>query len=276
MKPWPVVDTRIGWCEGRVMHARSAVAVAAHRFAYPIAFLRVPLTQLQTGPRSGLRRSRRWGGLFGINCAALFALHECDHGARDGSPLLPWLRRLLAAQGLRFELGEVVLQTFPRLFGYVFNPVSFWFCHDSAGQLRAVLCEVNNTFGEAHNYLVRHPDLRPIVPGDVLEAQKVFHVSPFFPVAGSYRFRFLARTGADGTPAVGANIEYRERGTVALQAHVGGRVAALAPARLLGALLRFPFMTLGVMVRIHWHALLLWRKGAVFHRKPSPPLERTT
>lgn len=243
------------------MHKRSAVA--AHAFVYPVAFLRIPLTQLRSG--------RRWAGLFGINRAAVFAFHERDHGARDGSPLLPWLRRLLAEQGVDFALGEVVLQTFPRLFAYVFNPVSFWFCHDTEGQLRAVLCEVNNTFGESHNYLVRHADLRPIVSGEVLEASKVFHVSPFFPVSGNYRFRFLAQPGQ-----AGVNIEYRKDGQLALLAHVGGRARPLAAARLLGALLRFPFMTLGVMARIHWHALLLWRKGAIFHRKPNPPLERTT
>ena len=261
MSAWAQIDVAIHWCEGRVMHARSAVA--EHRFVYPIAFLRVPLSQLQSG--------RRWGGLFGVNRAAVFALHERDHGARDGSPLLPWLQRLLLEQGVDFPLGEVVLQTFPRLFGYVFNPVSFWFCHDRAGELRAVLCEVNNTFGESHNYLVRHADLRPLRSGEVLEAQKVFHVSPFFPVAGRYRFRFLAQQGR-----VGVNIEYREAGQLALLAHVGGRTRPLTATRLLGALLRFPLMTLGVMVRIHWHALHLWRKGAVFHRKPSPPLERTT
>lgn len=261
MKPWPQIDAVIHWCEGRVMHARSAVA--AHRFAYPVAFLRVPLSHLTTG--------RRWGGLFGINRAALFALHERDHGPRDGTPLRPWLEDLLCKQGADFPLGEVVLQTFPRLFGYVFNPVSFWFCHDTEGRLRAVLCEVNNTFGESHNYLVRHPDLRPFESGEVLEARKVFHVSPFFAVSGSYRFRFLAQPGR-----AGVNIEYRENDRLALLAHVGGRTHALSAQRLLGALLRFPFMTLGVMVRIHWHALQLWRKGAIFHRKPSPPVERTT
>lgn len=261
MSAWPQVDTAIHWCEGRVMHMRSTVA--RHRFVYPIAFLRIPLSQLSAG--------RRWGGLFGINRAAIFAFHERDHGARDGSSLMPWLRAQLAAQHVDFPLGEVVLQTFPRLFGYVFNPVSFWFCHDTDGQLRAVLCEVNNTFGESHNYLVRHADLQPIVSGDVLVTQKVFHVSPFFPVAGSYRFRFLARPGQ-----AGVNIEYREAEKPALIAHVGGRLQALSAVRLLGALLRFPLMTVGVMFRIHWHALHLWRKGAAFHRKPVPPLERTT
>lgn len=243
------------------MHARSSAAM--HRFVYPIAFMRVPLVSLRSG--------RHWGGLFGINRAALFALHERDHGPRDGSPLLPWLRSQLTGQGVHFELGEVVLQTFPRLFGYVFNPVSFWFCHDGDGQLRAVLCEVNNTFGESHNYLVRHADLRPIVSGDMLSTDKVFHVSPFFPVAGTYHFRFLAQSGQ-----VGVHIEYRQGGQTTLLAHVGGRARPLTARALLSALLRFPFMTLGVMIRIHWQAVRLWRKGARFHRKPAPPLESIT
>ena len=80
--------------------------------------------------------------------------------------------------------------TMPRLFGYVFNPVSFWFCRDRDGRLRAVLCEVNNTFGEHHCYLVHHDDRRPIEADAWLDGRKAFHVSPFLPVEGSYRFRF--------------------------------------------------------------------------------------
>lgn len=243
------------------MHARSGLAT--HRFVYPIAFLRLPL--------SALRDGHYWGRLFGINRAALFAFHTRDHGARDGSPLLPWLQAQLQAQGAGFVLGEVVLQTFPRLFGYVFNPVSFWFCHDQDGQLRTVLCEVNNTFGESHNYLLRHAGWGAIQSGDALCTDKVFHVSPFFPVAGCYHFHFLAQSRQ-----VGAHIEYRQDGKTVLLAHVGGRARPLGAGALLSALLRFPFMTLAVMVRIHWQAVHLWRKGARFHRKPSPPLEHTT
>lgn len=92
--------------------------------------------------------------LLGIERASVFSFRNRDHGARDGSPLLPWIQTPLRAQGLA-ELcdGEIVLQTMPRIFGFVFNPVSFWFCHDRAGALRVVLAEVSNTFGERHNYL---------------------------------------------------------------------------------------------------------------------------
>lgn len=251
------------WCEGRVMHQREGVA--SHGFAYPVAFVRVPLTTLDEPA------ARRWGGLFGVNTAGIFSVQRRDHGARDGSALRPWLIAQLANMEADFALGEVVLQTFPRLLGYVFNPVSFWFCHDTAGSLRAVLCEVNNTFGESHNYLVRPAEQGPIGKGEWLHARKIFHVSPFFPVAGDYRFCFLQHAGA-----VGTHIEYREAGQLRLRAHVGGRLHPVSARRLLRALWHYPFMTLAVMVRIHWHALHLWRKGARFYRKPLPPQERTT
>jgi DUF1365 family protein len=109
------------------MHARFAAgqSPAAHRFVYPLFFLALPLSQLQDA-------GNRW---FGVERARPLSLRFRDHGARDGSPPEPWIRGLLAAEGITAADGEVVLQTFPRLFGFVFNPVSFWFCHDREGAL---------------------------------------------------------------------------------------------------------------------------------------------
>lgn len=247
-------------CFGTVMHERRAEA--HNRFVYPIAFLRLPL--------SGLHALRV--PLLGIDRAAPFAVHSADHGARDGSALLPWIRGLLADNGLASACdGEVVLQTMPRLFGYVFNPVSFWLCHDREGALRAVLAEVSNTFGERHNYLVHHHDLRPILGGDELRARKVFHVSPFFPVSGEYRFRFASHGDVHAV-----HIDYWNDGQCSLATHLGGCARALDGRAMLAWLLRFPLMTIGVMARIHWQALRLWRKRVSFFRKPLPPLEETT
>lgn len=247
-------------CFGAVTHERHGRA--CNRFAYRLAFVRVPL--------SG------WGTLgaplLGVDRAAPFALRAADHGPRDGSALQPWIAALLEAQGLAHVCdGEVVLQTMPRMFGFVFNPVSFWFCHDRDGALRAVLAEVNNTFGERHNYLVHHADLRPIGDNDVLQARKVFHVSPFFPVQGEYRFRFIAR---DAVHSV--HIDYWDKGQCVLSTRIGGRAKPLTGAAMARWLLRFPFMTLGVVARIHWQALRLWCKRVRFYRKPLPPLEETT
>jgi DUF1365 family protein len=107
-------------CTGSVMHARFATgrSPVAHSFVYPLFFLALPLSQLQDA-------GNRW---FGIERARPLSLRFRDHGARDGSPPEPWIRRLLATEGITAADGEVVLQTFPRIFGFVFNPVSFWFC----------------------------------------------------------------------------------------------------------------------------------------------------
>lgn len=242
------------------MHARHWPVM--HRFAYPIAWVRLPLSRLDT----------LGNALFGVERARLFSFRNRDHGARDGSPLLPWIQDLLARHGLAASCdGEVVLQTFPRLFGFVFNPVSFWYCHDRDGALRAVLCEVSNTFGERHNYLVAHPDARPITNGDRFRSSKVFHVSPFFPVRGEYEFRFVQR----GTIS-SVSIDLFDGGRHQLTTRLSGRSGALSPAALGRVALRFPLMTLGVVFRIHWQALKLFAKRVPFHRKPVPPLQETT
>lgn len=247
-------------CFGAVAHERHAQA--RNRFVYPLAFLRLPLSRLDD-----LRVP-----LLGVERAHVFSFLSRDHGPRDGSPLGPWLEAILSRHGLREVCdGEVVVQTLPRLFGYAFNPVSFWFCHDRAGALRAVLAEVNNTFGEHHNYLVHHPDLRPIGAGDCLTAVKVFHVSPFFPVRGEYRFRFESRG-----PLYAVAIDYWDAGRCQLTTRVGGRAEALTGRALARWLLRQPFMTLGVIARIRWQALRLALRRVSFHRKPLPPLEETT
>src|SRR3982074_1008899 len=86
--------------------------------------------------------------------------------------------------------GEIVLYAFPRMLGYVFNPVSFWVCHDTSGNVRAVLAEVHNTFGETHHYLLADENGRALVSGETLSARKALHVSPFCAVQGHYAFRF--------------------------------------------------------------------------------------
>ena len=250
-------------CTGSVMHARFATgrSPVAHSFVYPLFFLALPLSALA---ESG----NRW---LGIERMRPLSLRLRDHGARDGSPLLPWIRRLLAAEGITAADGEVMLQTFPRLFGFVFNPVSFWFCHDREGTLRAVLAEVRNTFGDRHNYLVAHPDQRPITAADTLPARKVFHVSPFFPVAGEYRFRFDLSAQHRRV-----ELDYWLDGERVLATALEGVPQTLDAAAARRALLRQPLMTFAVVWRIHWQALQLWLKRAVFHSRPQPPLQETT
>lgn len=235
---------------GTVAHGRHGAV--RNDFAYPVFFLRLSLEEL-----NGLDQP-----LFGINRWRPLSLHFRDYGARDGSHPLPWIRGLLQQQGLAAD-GEIVLQTFPRLFGYVFNPVSFWFCHDREGQLRAVLCEVNNTFGEHHHYLVRRADGASITAADRLRSDKGFHVSPFLPVKGHYEFRF------DENPArTRVDILYWEDGECRLRTYIEGQMHALTPFNLWYALVRYPLQSVGVIARIHWQALRLWLKGASFFQHP--------
>lgn len=245
---------------GSVMHRR--LRPAQHRFTYPVFALLLPLDRLDEAEAP----------FFSVNRPNLFSFRFEDHGARDGSHPLPWIRALLAREGIAAD-GEVWLQCFPRTLGYVFNPVSFWYCHDRDGRLAAVLAEVNNTFGERHNYLVAHADGRPIRDGEALEARKVFHVSPFMAVQGHYRFRFHARPG---DPRRLARIDHADAEGDLLHTAISGRAVPLTAARLARAFFGYPWMTLGVMARIHWQALRLWLKRVPFFSKPQPPLEETT
>lgn len=253
-------------CTGRVMHARlpqkegEQANPARNSFVYPLFFIAIPLSATMNGGR--------W---FKVNRWAPLSLFARDHGARDGSPLLPWIQQLLAREGIRNANGEIVLQSFPRVFGWVFNPVSFWFCHDRSGALRAVLAEVRNTFGEHHNYLIAHADERPISATDTIVARKVFHVSPFYPVDGEYRFRF----GISATRRR-VDIDYFRNGQRVLATTVDGRVSPLDQASARRAALRFPLLAVGVVWRIHWQALRLWFKGAFFFRKPPHPAQETS
>lgn len=232
-------------CLGHVMHRRLRPAVNA--FVYPVFYVVLPLRKL------GLANCR----VFSVDRLNMLSFYQRDHGARDGSSLLPWIENLLQAQGLPSD-GEIMLQTFPRVLGVLFNPVSFWYCHDAAGVLIAVLVEVNNTFGGRHNYLL-HNDGHPLVEGAEMLASKSFHVSPFNRIEGGYRFRFQL-----DRPVQQARIDYDDAQGELLLTTISGKPQAWSVGALLGAFLRMPFLTLGVIFRIHWQDLKLWAKGVPF------------
>ena len=125
---------------------------------------------------------------FGYDRASAVSFHTRDHGARDGSPLRPWIERHLATSGIDLDGGAIRLLTFPRVMGYVFNPLSVWFCHHRDGSLRAILYEVSNTSGETHAYLV--PADEPAMPGTIVRRafDKELFVSPFIDLAARYDF----------------------------------------------------------------------------------------
>ncbi len=252
-------SSQIGF--GSVRHTR--LRPAANRFAYRSYFLRLPMRTLTQSPLAQRTLVRNRFGLFAVN--------DADHG--DGGDPIAWIDGLLARAGIADAQGELWLHTFPRVLGYVFNPVSFWFCHRSDGALRAVVCEVNNTFGERHCYLLAHDDGRPLRWGEELVAGKAFHVSPFCRVSGRYRFRFmLAEPKAAGeAPRFVARIDHDDADGPLLLTSIEGRLEVASDRALLRAFLGYPVFTFGVIARIHWQALRLWLKRVPFFSKPAPP-----
>ena len=246
--------------DGTVVHRR--LRPRENAFRYRVGYLCLGLDSLESAAGRWLKLDRK----------GLVSFRRADHGARDGGSLRSWLRGILDRHRLTEACdGAVVLMTMPRMLGYVFNPVSFWFCSDRAGALRAVLCEVNNTFGESHCYLVHHDDARPIQPDEWLEGRKVFHVSPFLPVEGGYRFRFRL-----DEQRAHVDVNFHDTQGLMLATSVGGRREPLDDRGVLRRFLGNPTMTLAVIVRIHWQALHLLCKRARFHRKPAPPAELVT
>lgn len=236
---------------GTVVHTR--LLPHRHHFRYPAFFICFPLS----------RKAELKQRLFSLNRFNLFSFHDVDHG--DGREGDAWVREILARFGVQAD-GEIWLQAQPRMLGFVFNPVSFWFCEDRDAQLRAVLCEVRNTFGERHCYLLTAPGNGVIAADTDLRAQKVFHVSPFFDVEGEYRFRF--RLEAQRRTV---RIDYWVKDQPTLMTAITGEALPLASGSLLRTAAGLGWATVLVVVRIHWQALKLWLKGTRFHTKPLPP-----
>ena len=237
---------------GEVVHER--FRPANHKFTYPLFCLRIPLGKLGDVAQQ-----------IAVNRAGLVSFQERDHGARDGSSTLAWVRNILIENGIETTAEnqiEVDLHSFPRMLGYVFNPVSFWVCHRVSGEVCAVLVEVNNTFGQSHSYLLTPANGVAIQTGELLEATKQLHVSPFNEVRGGYRFRFNFSANRWM-----ARIDYYEGDDgdgPLLHTHISGATQPLTRANLRRAALRFPLQTLAVVARIHWHALRLWAKRVPF------------
>ena len=209
---------------------------------------------------------------FRRNGRGIVSLHDRDHGGAPGRGHgAAWVRQVLSDAGLdSFDPARIEILAQPRIWGHVFNPVSFWLIHDAEGALRVVIPEVTNTYGDRHSYLCHHDDLRPIAREDTLHARKIFYVSPFQPVEGDYTFRF------DISPdRIGIWIDYTT-GNGGLLATLTGHRRPLTTAGMLRALFRRPLGSRRVLGLIHWQALKLWWKGATFATRPEPPADEVS
>jgi uncharacterized protein len=244
---------------GSLRHRR--MAPVAHEFTYPLFMVLLDIDRIPELMRESL--------FTGYNRWNWASYHEADHFGDPGQPLRTRLVRDAARHGLTLPDGPIFLLTHLRYLGYCFNPVSFFFCHDTAGRLGLVLAEVNNTFGGAHNYWLEPVPLSGRGPFTA-SAAKAFYVSPFMPADLRYSFRFTspldslvvhmvaeqARTGCD--------VEHRFDATLRLERRPWSSGA------IRDALMRFPVMTAAVMAGIHWEAVRLWWKGLPVVPRPTP------
>lgn len=256
-------DTKTSSCLyfGRVMHKR--LRPFGHRLDYRIFSLYLDLDELPS-----LSRRLRF---FSHNRWNLLSFMDQDHGAADGSALKPWLEARLAEAGIDSEGGPVRLLCFPRLLGYVFNPLTIWFCYHRSGRLVAILYEVRNTFGEKRCYLI--PVDAAHRPGAAIRqsCDKNFYVSPFIGMSATYHFR-LREPGRRLAVLIRQWVTEGEL----LIASQTGRRQPFDDRTLLRAFLSYPLMTVKVIVGIYLHAFRIWRKGAKLTPRPTAPDQAVT
>jgi DUF1365 family protein len=241
---------------GHVMHQR--LKPFRHGFRYRVFTLFLDLDELDSLGTACKILSHNRFNVFGID--------DRDHAARDGAPIRPWVEKHARDKGIDLAGGKIFMLCFPRLFGYVFNPLTIYFCKDRDGRLAALLYEVKNTFGEQHGYLLTAEEGAAGAPVQHSH-DKHFYVSPFIEMKAAYHFTVKEPGGK-------LSVMIRQKDDVGddvLLATWTGRKAPLSTRYLLLALVLFPFQAFHVMLAIHWQALKIWLKGGRYYSRPRVP-----
>ena len=199
--------------------------------------------------------------IFSLNKFNIFSFYNKDHGDRDGGDLRYWVKNTLKKFDIKYKISKIKLLCFPRIFGYVFNPLSIFYCYNENSELCAILYEVKNTYNEQHTYVF------PVKRGSKIVTQncnKKLYVSPFIEMQTAYNFRlsdpkdtlsiFIKQTDSDGVLLSACQIGIREN---------------ISTKKLLLNFLKHPMMTIKIIMAIHFEALRLWRKGIKLVKKKS-------
>jgi len=239
---------------GQVMHQR--FRSMQYQFKYGVFSVKVDIDEIEAETQK-----LTWLSLNKFN---LFSLHFADYGARKkGQHWRTWLNALLSEYGISQPAHKVELVCFPRFMGVAFNPLAMWYAYDQQGELIAIICEVSNTFGQWHHYVLTNQG-KPLGNKVKASALKVFHVSPFMDMQAHYEFRF-----AKPSDHYQISIFQKENGLPLLNSVQVGKTQKLNNANLVKAALQYPFNTFKVVWMIHWWALKIWLKGGKFHKTPK-------
>ena len=255
-RSWPAPKAAASLYVGDVMHQR--MKPVGHRFSYPVFSLLVDLDRLEEAASQS--------ALFSVNRPNLVSFREKDHLGGTETTLRAYADRLLADAGIATPARQIVLICYPRIFGFVFNPLSVYYAYGDRHELIAVIYEVRNTFGDRHSYVC------PVSDGELTEAglrqsvEKIFHVSPFIPLKMQYHFRMLP----PGDSVRWRILETDSDGPL-LSATFSGERRELNSGNLFKLLARIPFLTFKIVGAIHWEALKLWIKGMKYIPRPAPP-----
>lgn len=247
---------------GHVVHRRHRPT--EHRFRYRLFLVLLDLDELDTV------FARRW--LWSTRRFSLAWFRRRDHLGDPAVPLQEAVRRTVAKKTGHAPAGPIRILTHLRYFGYVQNPVSFYFCYDAAGaEVEAIVAEINNTpWGERHCYVLSRDDNQGTDAHHRYTFAKAFHVSPFMPMELGYEWRFGFEE--DRLEIRMANLEGTDR---LFDAALSLTRKPITGPSLAGALVRHPFMTAKVVLGIYWNALRLWMKRVRFHAHPKHGTPRT-
>tara|TARA_R110000868_G_scaffold332807_4_gene593756 strand:- start:117 stop:917 length:801 start_codon:yes stop_codon:yes gene_type:complete len=245
---------------GEVVHDRRRPK--HHRLRYNVFTMLLDIDELPELDR-GCR-------LFAYNRWSPLAFYDADHGATTGAPLRPWVEDRLKDAGQTLDVGSIRLLCYPRLFGYVFNPISVYFCYRKDGILAAILYEVCNTFHERHTYVI--PVTDPALAVIKQDCGKSLYVSPFIGMNTDYKFRILP-------PAESVSIVIRQEDAdgLLLAASFRGDRCSLTDQSMARCLCAFPLMTFKITAAIYWEAAKLWFKGfSIFPHKRASSLVQSS
>ncbi|MGO4452174.1 DUF1365 domain-containing protein [Phyllobacterium sp. TAF24] len=250
---------------GKVTHKR--LRPKRHFLRYRMFYMLLDIDEIDQ-----IALTHRW---FSHNRFNFFSFFDRDHGSKfdaaaQCSDLRSYAEGHLREAGMVPDNGTIKLMTMPRILGYVFNPLSVYFCHDSNGKLKALIYEVNNTFGQRHSYvfpLDGTDDAKPMHQ----ECGKEFYVSPFMEMALNYDFT-VTRPADCASVVINAS---DEDGLVIATVFTGKR-REFSDWQLLKLFLGYPLLTLKVIAGIHWEALRIWTKGVSLKPRPQTPVQTRT